>query len=361
MTLEKARALACVGVFCLAAALGDDARAAEVYPGCAQPGPTGKVWYLDPVNGKTPAAGGTGSQTARWNSLTGVLSFKFPTGYTRPLLSSVPYFHVVDGKRVYVADQLGSPPVQPGDTIKLMSGNYGDIVIGDYLQQVVNPSFVTVEAAPGQAPVLLTLYIRSTNKWVFKGIKVQSLFGTNNIKSLVTVADQGAAHPTSDIILESMQVSSADSTDGWTQPDWLARVRVVGISAKGNDHGADTTCVSVTNSHISKVIFGAEVMANNMLFSGNEIDRFGDDGIDYVASNILIARNYIHDDLVLGNGAHMDGMQGYPGASSNVVIDSNRVIRQTDPKLPFPTYLQGIDAFDGDWTNITVTNNGGVR
>ena len=138
---------------------------------------------------------------------------------------------------------------------------------------------------------------------------------------------------------------------GWRASAWS------GISAKGADHGADTTCVSVTNSHISKVIFGAEVMANNMLFSGNEIDRFGDDGIDYVASNISIAKNYIHDDLDLGNGAHMDGMQGYPGASSNVVIDSNRIIRQTDPKLPFPTYLQGIDAFDGDWTNLTVTNN----
>jgi hypothetical protein len=358
MTLEKARALACVGFFCLAAALGGGARADQVYPGCAQPGPAGKVWYLDPVNGKTPADGGTGSQTAPWNSLQGILSFKFPPGYTRPLLSSVPYYHAVEGKRAYVADQLGSPPVQPGDTIMLMSGNYGDIVIGDYLQQVVNPSFVTVEAAPGQAPVFSTLYIRSTNKWVFKGIKVQSLLGTNNNKqALVSVTDQGASLPTSDIILENMQVSSADSTDGWTQEQWLARVRVIGILAKGGDQGADTTCVSVTNSHISKVIFGAEVMANNMLFSGNEIDRFGDDGIDYVASNILIAKNYIHDDQVLGNGAHMDGMQGYPGASSNVVIDSNRVIRQTDPKLPFPTYLQGIDAFDGDWTNLTVTNN----
>jgi Right handed beta helix region len=132
---------------------------------------------------------------------------------------------------------------------------------------------------------------------------------------------------------------------------------VFGIFARGNDHGADTTCVSMTNSHISTTIFGAEIWANNMLFSGNEIDRFGDDGIDYVASNILIAKNYIHDDLDLGNGAHMDGMQGYPGSSSNVVIDSNRIIRQTDPNLPFPTYLQGIDAFDGDWTNLTVTNN----
>jgi hypothetical protein len=358
MTLEKTRALVAAGFFCLAAALGGAARADQVYPGCAQPGPTGKVWWVDPVNGKAPTDGGNGSQTAPWNSLPGILSFKFPPGYTRPLLSSVPYYHVVEGKRVYVADQLGSPPVQPGDTIKLMSGDYGDVVIGDYSKQVVNPSFVTVEAAPGQAPVFSTLYIRSTNKWVFKGIKVQSLLGTNNSKlSLVTVTDQGAALPTSDIILQNMQVSSADSTDGWTKEQWLARVRVIGILAQGGDKGADTTCVSVTNSHIFKVIFGAEVMANNMLFSGNEIDRFGDDGIDYAASNLLIAKNYIHDALDLGNGAHMDGMQGYPGAFSHVVIDSNRIIRQTDPKLPFPTYLQAIDAFDGDWTNLTVTNN----
>src|ERR1700722_14901691 len=129
MTLEKARAFSCVGFFCLAAALGGGARADQVYPGCAQPGPAGKVWYLDPVNGKTPADGGNGSQTAPWNSLPGVLSFKFPTGYTRPLLSSGPFFPLVDGKRVYVADQLGNPPVQPGDTIILMSGNYGDVVI----------------------------------------------------------------------------------------------------------------------------------------------------------------------------------------------------------------------------------------
>jgi hypothetical protein len=57
------------------------------------------------------------------------------------------------------------------------------------------------------------------------------------------------------------------------------------------------------------------------------------------------------------NGAHMDGMQGYPGTFTNVLIDSNRVIRQPDPNPLFPTYLQAIDAFDGDWENLTVTNN----
>ena len=372
MILDKRpRALICAGFFCLAAALGGVARAAEVYPGCAEPGPTGKVWWVDPVNGKTPAAGGNGSQTAPWSSLQGVLSFKFPQGYTRPLLSSVPYYHVVEGKRVYVADQFGSPPVQPGDSIKLMSGNYGDVGIGDYLQQIVNPSFVTVEAAPGQTPVFSTLYIRSTNKWVFKGIKVQSLFGTNNSKQgLVTVTDQGAALPTSDIILQNMQISTADSTDGWTKEQWVAEgrngYREVGSPGDGTNGVPYTTCVAMTGSHIRNVRFGAALMGNNSLFSFNEIDHFGDDGIDYAASNFSITHNYIHDNFDAGDGNHEDVAQGQNGPLlrgvpynqfSNILIDSNLAIRQTDPKLAFPTYLQGIDAFDEDWTNVTVTNN----
>ena len=62
MTVERARALVAAGFFCLVAALGGVALAAKLYPGCAQPGPTGKVWWVDPVNGKTPADGGDGSQ-----------------------------------------------------------------------------------------------------------------------------------------------------------------------------------------------------------------------------------------------------------------------------------------------------------
>ncbi len=371
MTLEKARGLVAAGVFCVAATLGGGARAAEVYPGCAQPGPTGKVWYVDVVNGKTPADGGNGSQTAPWNSLTGVLSFRFPAGYTRPLLSSVPYIHAIDRKRVYVADQLGSPPVQPGDTIKLMSGNYGAIAMGDYAQQVVNPSFVTVEAAPGQTPVFSTLYIRSTNKWVFRGIKVQSLLDNNNIsrRGLVTVTDQGASLPTTDIILENLQISTADSTDGWTKEQWNQGrdgFYEWGSAGDGTNGEPNTTCISMTGSHIRNVRWGVHIMGNNSIFSHNELDHFGDDGIDYGASNISITHNYIHDNFDAGDGNHEDVAQGQNGPLqrgvpfnhfSNVLIDSNLAIRQTDPKIPFPSYLQGIDAFDEEWTNVTVTNN----
>jgi parallel beta-helix repeat protein len=377
MTLEKARALIFAALFCLVAALGGGVRADEVYPGCAQPGATGKVWWVDQINGKSLADGGDGSQAHPWNSLNAIVSGQWGTngfsvpGYTRPLLSSIPYIHVVNGRRALVADETNHPPVQPGDTIMLMNGDYGDISVGIYNTQVPNSDFVTVKAAPGQIPVLLSLYIRSTNKWVFDGVKVQSLFGTNNNKqALVTVTDQGAAHPTSDIILKNLQISTADSTDGWRKEQWVAQgrsgFREFGSPGDGTNGVPYTTCVAMTESHISNVRFGAVLMGNNSILSHDEIDHFGDDGIDYGASNLSITHNYIHDNFDVADGNHEDVAQGQNGPLlrgipynhfQNILIDSNLAIRQTDPKLAFPTYLQGIDAFDEEWTNVTVTNN----
>ena len=353
-------------------------RAAQVYSGCAVPSPTPRhVWYLDPVHGKTPAAGGNGSQASPWNSLSGVISggwggsgYSVP-GYTRPLLSSVPYVHIANGQLVAVADQLGNPPVQPGDALMLMSGNYGDIGIGDFNLPTTNSDFVTVEAAPGQTPVFTTLLLDRTNKWVFDAIKVQSLMGTNgNSQPLVSLTDQGPSFPTTDIILENMQISSADSTAGWSKAQWVAQARTgfyaAGLAGNGTNGEPNTSCISVAGSHIQNVRNGAILAGNNLLFTNNVIDHFGDDGIDYAANNLAITHNTIHDNLNIGDGNHEDAMQGQNGPLaagaalnyfSNILIDSNLVIRQTDPQLAFPQYLQGIDAFDEDWTNITVTNN----
>ena len=286
-----------------------------------------------------------------WDSLAGVIGGQWGVpaslpGYTRPLLSSVPYFHVVNGKQVYVADQIGNPPVQPGDAIMLMSGNYGDIVIGDFNVPTINSDFVTVEAAPGQIPVFSTLGIDRTNKWVFDAIKVQSLLGANgNFQPLVSLMDQGAAFPTTDIILENMQISSADNTAGWSQAQWLAQSRT-GISERGSaGNGANgepyTNCISVAGSHIQNVHLGVILAANNSLFTNNVIDHFGDDGIDYAANNLAITHNTLHDNLDMGDGNHEDAMQGQNGplaagvvynAFSNILIDSNLIIRADGPE-----------------------------
>jgi hypothetical protein len=47
----------------------------------------------------------------------------------------------------------------------------------------------------------------------------------------VTVTDQGV-NPTSDIILENMQVSTADDTTSWTKAQWTAQARS-GYSVNG--------------------------------------------------------------------------------------------------------------------------------
>ncbi len=185
----------------------------------------------------------------------------------------------------------------------------------------------------------------------------------------MTVGDQGAAYPTADIILDSTQLSSVDDASTWTTAQWgqaRSGLRVLGSPGAGTDGEPYTTCISMTGSHLHNVRTGAVLAANNLLFSHNELDHFGDDGIDYAANSLAITHNYIHDNFDAGDGNHEDAMQGQIGpkrrdvpynAFSNILIDSNLVIRQTDPKLAFPTYLQGIDAFDEDWTNLTVTNN----
>jgi hypothetical protein len=200
---------------------------------------------------------------------------------------------------------------------------------------------------------------------------VQSLMGTNgNTNALVQLTDQGAAYPTTDIILENMQISSADSTAGWSQAQWIGQARwglvASGLAGNGTNGEPNTRCISLAGSHIQNVRFGALLAANSVLFTNNVIDHFGDDAIDYAANNLAITHNTIHDNLDVGDGNHEDAMQGQNGplppgvafnAFSNILIDSNLIVRQTDPQPAFPTYLQGIDAFDEDWTNVTVTNN----
>ena len=343
------------------------ASAQQVLHNCATPPSTfRKTWYIDPVNGKTQAAGGTGSQASPWNSLAAVVGTA--PGYTYPLLTTAPYRHLNAAKTAYVvaAGPLGGP-IQPGDEILLMSGNYGDFRLCVYDTEISNSAFVTVAAAPGQTPVLTSLLVCSTTMWAFNGLKVQSLAAAaHSTNFLVNIGDQGASYPTSNIVLENMTISSQGDVSGWSQAQWVANARS-GFNAQSSAGGNNTKCISMTGSHITNVRTGAGLSANLSMFSGNEIDHFADDGVDFAASGLNITKNYIHDNVSIGDGVHPDAMQGQigvavPGVASNnysqILIDSNTIIRQTDPNLPFPKIgLQGIDAFDSDWTYLTVTNN----
>jgi hypothetical protein len=80
-----------------------------------------------------------------------------------------------------------------------------------------------------------------------------------------------------------MQISSADSTAGWSQAQWIAQARwgfvASGLAGDGTNGEPNTSCISLAGSHIQNVRFGAILAANNLLFTNNVIDYFGDDGI----------------------------------------------------------------------------------
>jgi hypothetical protein len=357
------------------------AHAQQVAVDCSTPPTTFRhTWYIDPVNGQTeaamtaagvklpstgsaPSSAQQGSAAHPWNSLQAVFNVTTPSvpGYTYPLLTTAPY---KIGSKIETGPSAG--PIEPGDEILLMSGNYGNIAIAMYNTLIENPNFTMVAAAPGQTPVFAALDIAGTNKWMFNGIKVQSLAAaTIGHNYLIEITNGGPTLQTSDIVFENMTISSQDDVSGWTQAQWLANARN-GIDAESGPIGADTNCVSITASHITNVRYGVSLGSSRTVFSGNEIDHFGDDGVDYAASNLIITKNYLHDAINVGDGNHPDAMQGQigvlaTGATVNtytaVLIDSNTIIRQVDPNLPWPNSLQGIDAFDAEWQSLAVTNN----
>lgn len=173
MFLNKTRLSIRAGLFCLAATFGGSGWAAQVYPGCAVPPTTfNHIWYIDPVNGKTPAEGGLGTRAAPWNSLQAVFSVQ--PGYKGPLLTTAGYKHWSAGAKGYVFEPgPDAGPIEPGDEVLLMSGSYGDISTSDWNVGLKNPSFVTIAAAPGQTPVLSFLAAVASSYLVFSGIKVE--------------------------------------------------------------------------------------------------------------------------------------------------------------------------------------------
>jgi hypothetical protein len=335
---------------CVAALIAPAMASAAVYPGCASPPalPSGNVHYVDPVNGSNK---GDGTAAHPWHTLTEVVAAGL--FYNTPVHGQ-PHINT-------------SAPIQAGDTVYLMSGNHGPVTIQGYngvtptLVGFNNSSFITIAAAPGQTPVLSQLSILGGSKWVFRGLTIQSL---NNTGSFTGGGTSGADFwlvrllgPHSDIVLDGNNLSSTTGAvaNSWSISDWLTK-RASGIKDyQGN-------CIAVTNNNLQYIGFGISTQSStNVNVSSNKIDTFADDGIDYGSSNLQMVGNTITNSVEDGDGYHRDGMQGQPVLSTmtinNVVIRSNTVIRIANPSLLHPGYLQGIDAFDGLWTNVTVANN----
>ena len=322
---------------------------ADVYSGCAvpsaTPSATAHTWYVDPVNGSDT---GDGSQAHPWKSLETLIKNQyFANGPT--------YWDPV--KKGWVKNNPAAP-IKSGDTVLLSTGEYGDVEFHGSsgtaagLVGFGNTDFITIAAAPGQTPHFHSLALIGGTKWIFSGL---------------TITDNDAVAPYrgplfyiggeySDIIIDNNNFGTTTDTSKWTMKEWNTNVfSAVSIHNSAEPYGK---CVAITNNKIRNVRFGIGFGSNYTLVKGNSIDYFADDGIDLAGSHVLIQNSVITNSVENGDGNHRDGMQGQQlGVQTDVTIDQNMVIRQTDDNNPFPGNLQGISSFDGVLSNFTITNN----
>jgi hypothetical protein len=259
------------------------------------------------------------------------------------------------------AATIGAALVQaqlhPGSLILLETDDYHTLRLqgwhGDHNPETLVgwnlPGWTTIAAAPGATPMFSQIQIVGGNKLAFRGLTVQAIRPTPAEYELISVVG-----PHSDIVFDQMTVQSQTAPFS-TQAAWKAQ-RSSGFTETAG------SCVAITNSHFRNIGFGIQTgQSTNVLIEGDTIDYFTDDGIDFGSSNLTITGNGITNAVEDNDGIHRDGMQGQPPTeatvNSNIVFSFNTIIRDQDPANPYPAYLQGIDAFDGLWTNITVTGN----
>lgn len=305
-----------------AALLASTSAQAVVAAGCAVPSTAAplRTLYADPVKGNDA---NPGTQAAPWKTIQGAL-------------------------------------VKPGDLVLLMGGSFGDV----HIDGIKLSDFATIKAFPGAVPVFATATMRGSSHWLVQGVKFQSLSTPDTIYTALMDISGGFFGISDNIIIDQNSFSSIDSSTKWVQADWVAKARWEAISVDGGDaNSTNVHCVTITNNTIKNIRWGISAGANDMLLDSNTIDNYGDDGIDFAGNRIMIHANRLTNNRDIGDGNHNDGMQGQIGRGvqgtvyDSVTIDGNAVLGQTVAGLPFPGDLQGISAFDMDWSNLKAVNN----
>jgi hypothetical protein len=236
---------------------------------------------------------------------------------------------------------------RPGDTVSLMNGDYGDLIVKG-------------QAGSGQTPRITKLTINASH-WRFTGLTIS---GHSLQGALVNISDSD------NIIFDKNVVASKIGNLSWG-PQLMDKNTADVIS--NGIFANQSSCVSVTDNHINNVfnglMAGGDQTSNRgqyLLISGNVIDNFAGDGIDHQASHIRIENNHITNGHNICNNqcVHNDGIQGWnwnnrPGVvNTDVVITGNEIVVQADPNLVLPAdAFQGITIFDGSWDGVQITNN----
>ena len=135
---------------------------------------------------------------------------------------------------------------------------------------------------------------------------------------LVGLVSHGWLGPSSDIVFIDDLFSTEDNTAGWSPQDWVEKPYATGLATGAR-------CATIVNNHFFNLRDAISVSGDQSLIEGNLIEDIGNDGIDLMASDLLIRGNRIRNGRHSpAEPLHADGIQGWTirGATNrNIVID----------------------------------------
>lgn len=299
-------------------------------------------FYVDPVEG-SPA--GDGSAGDPWGSLEDVIAAGLIETRNWSIL---PY---ADGATLEAVN--AGAPVQPGDTIWLLSGHHGAIEItGAY-----NESPITIVALEGHTPTLHHALFRAASGWRLRGVSISPTYdpGRGNVTG-VTIDSHDFSGPASEITVEACTIFSVEDSSGWSAADWVANV-INGIAGDGDD-------LVIRDNVLTNVGFGISMSGLRSRVAYNSVRNFSGDGLRGLGDYEVFEYNYVANAVVIDDN-HDDGFQSWSngpagvgtGEVVGVVLRGNTIVNYEDPAQPLRGTLQGIGCFDGFFVDWVIENN----
>ena len=295
-----------------------------------------RIFYIDPANGSDS---GDGSISSPWKTLEYVIN--------NNLVESAAYITQYDSHNPQTEPKNTGAPVKAGDTLMLYGGLHGDIFIQNY----INPSYITIKAVPGQTPILKKCHLRSAKNWRFEGLSISSEpYGTYIGDVLFYLESHNWHGPVSDIEIKDCMIYS--TANAWTTAeDW--------VSKGSNGILVNASRVLLQNNTLTNIRLGISLSGDNNRAIGNSVINFAGDGLRILGSSNLVESNLIKNCYSVDDN-HDDGIQSFTTGGlivDNNIVRGNTILNYEDPHQPLLGSLQGIGCFDGPYNNWVVENN----
>lgn len=300
-------------------------------------------YYIDPDNGSDSYEG---SAEMPWRSLQRLFDERMIESRK---WDSLPY-----SSSSYLVPRNEGAVIQGGDIIYLRSGNYGELNITGYYNEIP----ISIAAEQGHVPVFRNIILRSSGNWKILGLSVNaSLFPENNFTTLISLESHGWSGPIEGVEVSHCKLASTDDSSNWNITDWNTKSKN-GINAGGTD-------MKITNNSLLNVNFGISVGASHSVIKNNLIENFAGDGLrglgDYTTFEYNTVKNCYdvndnHDDGFQSWSVGSDGKVG-TGVVTGIVLRGNTIINYEDPNQPFKGTLQGVGCFDGMFEDWLVEKN----